>query len=513
MIIILFLSVLLYLFSIVSSFLDIPIFDSFLTMLSQNTLIKSLPIQTIFFLLISLILILFILLIYSSFFTWMDVSVINKNILLRILIYLGAIIFSLFILAIFAASTYLFLKLFYHLLLSIIGFDDIALNLININSLKNAIHSLSKYNNYLQISNSDWDKIWESIINSNNPDILYLKNNIFNLYNSLINDLNSKNFFDLLNNLNNINPEDLSRLKEIFNSDDVLHNLNHIYARLENINMMLNNLRIKLGVSDFDTISKSLPLFSDNLGFKNFLSSIKELNIRGNVISNLVLDNNNKVLINTNIGILTYSYLTGLFVNSLDGLNNMISATMNLAIASNDISINLVISLISCMSLIALFAYLIHKLISGFVINCKRFIAQIFKHPERATTYEYTYYSYTYFTEWYGAIIKFVLSILFISFIDFLISIFIVLILKIMVINGLHFFDVLSHKNSILLNLSFGILTLISANLSSLIFNLLKEHNEKENAKKILREYRIAQRNRRDLSTQFNKRRHIDRDF
>lgn len=156
------------------------------------------------------------------------------------------------------------------------------------------------YNNYLQITNDEWDRVWDAVFNSNNAGIIHLKNSLFNEYNSLIHELESINFLKLLSSLSNVNLESLPKLKELFNSKDLLQDLNKVYIRIENINILFNSLKTKLSILDFNTICRSLPLFSDDLGCYNFLSNIRELYIRANVISNTLIDSNNNIVAKNN---------------------------------------------------------------------------------------------------------------------------------------------------------------------------------------------------------------------
>lgn len=106
--------ILLLLFSLLTNFFNIPIFDHFLIKLFQNTLINNLPLQTLFSLFTVLIAILFVVLLTYNYLTWVDSNSVN-NLIFKMLIYVSAIVLSLLSLSFLILTIWLFLKTFYYL--------------------------------------------------------------------------------------------------------------------------------------------------------------------------------------------------------------------------------------------------------------------------------------------------------------------------------------------------------------------------------------------------------------
>lgn len=481
-----FFSIFIFFFCFLTELFSPYVIENWLTKILQYTKINSLQLQFIFFCFLIFVELLLIILIKRLYVNVIDFEKIY-NTILRFLLFVLLIIILLFVLFSLTISIIMFLKVILGLLLSLLNVNKITYNLINMKSLKSVIYKLLSCNDYSNISNEDWNMIWESINHSNDINIVDLKIKLFNQYNSLISILNSSNFFSSLKNLNDLDMNDIAKIREIFNSNDFLENLKDIYWKLENINLTFNNLKYRLNSSEISIIYNSLPLFKGSPSISDFISNIEFLNIEANMISNLLLDNSN-VVFNTNIGTLIFSFLTGVYVNNLEGLYKMLTVLVDFSLAKINNLSYLIPFLIVNLVFGAFTIYLMRRITINFVMNIKEFLVQIFTKPKE--TYINQYYYNSCFIDWCDRITKFIFNNVLIIFLDFLITIIILFLIKIITISNSNFSIIFINSN-ILFNILFCVFLFLSNVLTELILKFIKRSYKVNMYKKVINTYNL----------------------
>lgn len=473
----------LWIFIVANSFFN-TFLDVILFYLSRAISINSIFSRFIFFLFTSIwfVIIIFLIIprILKSRFVY---NLIQKDFIRHITITSVLLVSLIFLFACFISLLLLF-KLLSDFLILPINANIVARKLIDIDGLRSSSYSLIQFTNYFEISTDIWDKIWLSIINNVNDssNILFFKNAILTEYNLLVKNLNTLNFSNLINNLNNVDYNDIQKLKDIFSSD-VIKKLSSVWNNLNALDYLLLKLKSILNINDFNMIYKSLGIINDPLNFESFLINIKNLNIKGSSISSVLLDDNGNIILDNNLGILIFILTTGVFINNINGFDGVYASLMNGILFNYNDSLNLKLFFTFNIVISIIIFWLTFKYIIDHRDTWKELFLTIIKLP-RTKYRKDTFDVEVNFIDWYFSVLKVLKNITKFIFIEVILGVLIIYVLKIFTDNNINFVDPFDSKKLIIVNIIFIVILLIVFTNYKKCMNIFKK-KKKLNAKNI----------------------------